>query len=149
MARDTDLPDAALRLGGDLRVAVGRVARRLRQLYATDDPVFSQLSVLSRLARNGPATPTVLAAAEQVRPQAMGATLRELERRGLVRRRPDPSDRRKVRIELTGAGGQAIGGKHQAINQRLARALANGFTPAEQEQLAAALPLLDRLADQL
>jgi DNA-binding MarR family transcriptional regulator len=146
MTTSSELPDAALGLGGDLRVAVGRVGRRLRQLYATDDPVFSELSVLSRLDRHGPATPTVLAAAEHVRPQAMGATLSGLEQRGLVRRRPDHSDRRKVRVELTAAGRQAIGGKHQAVNQRLGRALADGFTPAEQDQLAAVVPLLERLA---
>jgi hypothetical protein len=44
---------------------------------------------------------------------------------------------------------KAIGGRHQAVNQRLARALADGFSGAERDQLAAALPLLERLADQL
>jgi DNA-binding MarR family transcriptional regulator len=146
MSTSSRLPDATLRLGGDLRVAVGRAGRRLRQLYATDDPVFSELSVLSRLDRHGPATPTTLAAAEHVRPQAMGATLHGLEQRGLVRRRPDPTDRRKVCIELTAVGRQAIGGRHQAVNQRLARVLTDGFTAAEQHQLAAAVPLLERLA---
>src|SRR5215813_2962016 len=86
-----DTPAALNATGGDLRLAVGRVARRLRQLYTAEDLTFSETSVLSRLDREGATTPTALAAAEHVRPQAMGATLSALQQRGLVRRRDDPN----------------------------------------------------------
>jgi DNA-binding MarR family transcriptional regulator len=143
-------PPAALdATGGDLRLAVGRVARRLRQLYTAEELTFSETSVLSRLDREGATTPTALAAAEHVRPQAMGATLSALEQRGLVRRRDDPSDGRKVQIELTPAGRQALAAKHEAVAGIVNRALAEGFTPAERRALAAAVPLLDRLAERL
>jgi DNA-binding MarR family transcriptional regulator len=141
-----DVPEAALAAGGDLRIAIGRVGRRLRQLYATNDPTFSEISVLSRLKADGAATPSALAAAEHVRPQAMGATLSALERRGLVERSPDPSDRRKVLVEITTAGWESLVARDLGVSQRMARALADGFTPAEQRQLAAAVPLLERLA---
>lgn len=45
---------------------------------------LSELSVLSRLDREGPATPGALATLERVKPQAMGATLTALEQRRLV-----------------------------------------------------------------
>jgi DNA-binding MarR family transcriptional regulator len=142
-------PDTLPATGGDLRLAIGRMARRLRQLYTADDLTFSETSVLSRLDREGSATPTILAAAEHVRPQAMGATLSALERRGLVHRRGDPTDGRKLLVELTSAGRHALARKHEVITQLMDRALADGFTAAERQVLAAAGPLLDRLAERL
>jgi DNA-binding MarR family transcriptional regulator len=141
-----DASKAALALGGDLRIAIGRVARRMKQLYAADDPRFSEMSVLSRLELHGATSPSTLAAAEHVRPQAMGATLSSLEQRRLVRRSPDPADRRKVLVEMTAVGRRSLSGRHQAVARRLGRALDDGFTTAEQRQLAAVVPLLERLA---
>ncbi len=50
----TDTADL-LRAGNDLRVVVGRIVRRLRQAHATGEVTLSELSVLSRLDRDGPA----------------------------------------------------------------------------------------------
>ena len=53
----------------DLRVAIGRVARRLRQLYATERESaasFIELGILVHLAREGPTSPTTLATGEGV-----------------------------------------------------------------------------------
>ena len=58
----------------ELRLAIGRVARRLRQLYATerDGAVsFIELGVLVRLQREGPTSPGTLAAGEGVTSQAI------------------------------------------------------------------------------
>jgi DNA-binding MarR family transcriptional regulator len=134
---------------GELRVAVGRIARRMKQLYEAGEVTFSETSVLSRLDRAGPATPGTLAAAEHVRPQAIVAIVNALELRGLVARSPDPTDGRKVLISLTEAGRQALADKSRALTLRMAQALTEGFSPAEQRQLRDALPLLDRLAGKL
>src|SRR5581483_7330594 len=115
----------------------------LKQVYAADALTFAETSVLSRLEREGPSTPTVLAAAEHVRPQAMGATLTALEQRGLIQRRDDPGDGRRVLVGLTDAGRQALDARHKAVTELIDRALASGFTPAECQALAAAIPLLD------
>jgi len=56
---------------------------------------LSQVSVLSRLDRDGPTTVTNLAHAEGVRPQSMGATVSALETTGLVSGAPDPNDGRQ------------------------------------------------------
>ncbi|HEY1487006.1 MAG TPA: MarR family transcriptional regulator, partial [Micromonosporaceae bacterium] len=70
-------------VASELQVALARVIRRLRQGHIPGDLTLSESSVLSRLDRNGPASPGELAADEHVRPQAMCATLAALERRQL------------------------------------------------------------------
>ncbi|MER7974595.1 MarR family transcriptional regulator, partial [Streptomyces sp. NPDC096080] len=82
-------------LAAALRLAVGRVTRRLRQAHTVGDVSLSEVSVLARLAGAGPASPSSLAESERVRPQAMATTLAGLTRRGLVRRAPDPADGRR------------------------------------------------------
>jgi DNA-binding MarR family transcriptional regulator len=131
----------------DLKVAIGRIARRMRQLYGADEVTFSEASVLARLHKQGPATPGALALDERVRPQAMGATLLALEQRGLIARSPDPADGRRVRISLTEAGRSVIVDKSRAMHRRLARVLAEEFTEPEQRQLIDVVPLLSRLAE--
>jgi DNA-binding MarR family transcriptional regulator len=79
----------------------------------------------------------------------MGATLRGLQARGLVERSTDPQDGRRVLLALTDTGRQALADKRGARTEQVARALADSFTPQELEQLAAAAPLLDRLAQRI
>lgn len=142
---------AAANLGADLRVAIGRTARRLRDLYAAaeDDLSFGEVSVLSRLLRTGASSPSALADRERVTPQAIGGILVTLQKRGLVARKPDPCDGRKLIVTITGAGRRALRDRSRVVSGHLARALDEELQPAEQEKLAAALPLLDRLADRL
>ncbi len=127
-------------------MALGRIVRRLRQGHAAGEVTLSEVSVLSRLDRDGPATPGALADDERVRPQAMGATLACLEQRQLVGRRPHPDDGRRVVMSVTAAGRQILLDRRSANTQRVTRALAEGFSPAEQRRLFAAIPLLERLA---
>jgi DNA-binding MarR family transcriptional regulator len=92
---------------------------------------------------------SALARLEQISPQSMGATLSALEARGLVRRGPDARDGRRVVLEVTEAGRQLLGDKRDARTRQLARALSAGFTSDELNQLMAAAPLLERLAQSM
>ncbi|MGO8947604.1 MAG: MarR family winged helix-turn-helix transcriptional regulator [Ktedonobacterales bacterium] len=141
-----EISDEVARAGGELRALIGRLSRRLRQAQTADEITLSQASVLKRLEQDGPATTVVLAAAERVRPQSLGATLSALEHLGLVARRPDPDDGRCVVITLTPAGQEALDGVRRNRDELLARALADGFTEGERQALIMTLPLLDRLA---
>jgi DNA-binding MarR family transcriptional regulator len=79
----------------------------------------------------------------------MGATLSALESRGLLARAPDPQDGRRVILSFSGAG-QELLGSHRTVRVRApAQALATGFTADERRQLAAAAPLLERLAQSI
>src|SRR6185437_11831368 len=132
-----------------LRVSIGLLLRRLRQVQADGELTLPESSALTRLDRGGPATPSALARLEQISPQSMGATLSTLEARGMVERRPDPEDGRQAVISLTEAGLQALRNRRNARTEQLARALSAGFTRPELEQLIAAAPLIERLAQSL
>jgi DNA-binding MarR family transcriptional regulator len=132
-----------------LRVSVGMLLRRLRQVRPDDELTLPESSALARLDRTGPATPGALAKVEQISPQSMGATLAGLEARGLVARHPDPADGRRVVLSVTEAGLQLLRDKRGARTGQLAQALSAGFTAAELRQLAAAAPLLERLAQSI
>lgn len=145
VAKEDGITEVAVRLGGDLRIAVGRIARRLRQAHQAGDLTFSEVSVLSRLDRDGSASPGALAEMDGVRPQAMTATVGALERRGLVTRSADAQDGRRVLISVTQEGIQVLTDIRRASTVRLAGGLGQ-FTPQELERLEQAVPLLERLA---
>ncbi len=142
MPGETDVHDVA----AALRVSIGLLLRRLRQVRPEDELSLPESSALARLDRAGPATPGALAKLEQISPQSIGATLGALEGRGLIERHPDPADGRRVVMSVTAAGLEVLRSRRSARAEQLAQALAAGFTPAELSQLAAAAPLLERLA---
>jgi DNA-binding MarR family transcriptional regulator len=145
MAEDLDVGTVA----SALRVGIGLFVRRLQQSSVQPDLSLSELSALSRLERAGSATTSDLARVDQITPQAMGATLAALERHGLVERRRDPRDGRRVTMSVTEAGQQAVWNNRSAQIEQLAKALESGFTQAEIETLRAAAPLIERLAESL
>jgi DNA-binding MarR family transcriptional regulator len=134
-------------LAGALRVSIGLLRRRLRQAHGQGELTMPESAALARLDRGGPATASALAKLEQISPQSMGATLAGLESRGLVDRRGDPSDGRCVVLSITSAGLAVLRDRRHATTERLARALAAGFTEDELARLSAAAPLLERLAE--
>jgi DNA-binding MarR family transcriptional regulator len=136
-------------LAAALRVSLGLLVRRLRQIPVEGELTLSETSALARLDRGGPATPGALAKQEQISPQSMGATLAALESRGLIQRAPDPEDGRRVVLSITDAGLALLRSRRNAKVQELARALSADFTPAERDQLAAVAPLLERLAQSI
>ena len=117
-------------LVADLSASIGLLVRRLRQRKADGELTMPESTCLSRLDREGPATSSALAKQEQISPQSMGATLAGLEERGLVERRPDPEDGRKVVMSLTAPGRRALEQRRAAGTDAMARALATGFTAA-------------------
>jgi DNA-binding MarR family transcriptional regulator len=141
-------PGDTARLAAGLRLAVGRMTRRLRQAHAVEDVSLSGVSVLARLAADGPSSPGSLADLERVRPQAMASTLAVLEQRGLVGRGSDAADRRRIIVAITEEGRTMLAERRSESVQRLSAVL-DEFTTEERETLASALPLLDRLAERL
>ena len=130
-------------------LSVGLFKRRLRQVPAPGELSLPESSALRKLERGGPATVTALAKAEQISAQSMGATLGTLEARGLVKRQSDPADGRRAVMSVTESGLSALSDKRNARIAQLTRALAAGFTPEEMGQLAAAAPLIERLAESI
>jgi DNA-binding MarR family transcriptional regulator len=129
-----------------LRVGVSQLVRRLRQTRTDDDLTLPETSALARLDRDGPTTSSEMAKREQISPQSMGATLAALEARGLLERRSDPRDGRRILLSPTDAGREVLRSRRGARVEKIAEALASGFTPDELETLRTAAPLLERLA---
>lgn len=145
MPQDPSVDDVA----AALQMSIGLFLRRLRQVQAEGGLTLPEASVLKRLAAGGPTTVTALAKAEQISVQSVGATLGALEARGLVERRPDPGDGRRAILSTTEAGRKALGDKHNARTELLARALSAGFSAAELRQLMAVAPLIERLGQSI
>jgi DNA-binding MarR family transcriptional regulator len=130
-------------VASDLRVVLGQLIRRLRAEHRFP---LSQGAVLGRLDRDGPQSTSDLALAERVRPQSMAQTLGDLESDHLIVRRPDPDDRRRVLIELSDAGREALEQDRRHREGWLARSIDEELSNDEQEILAQAVELLQRLS---
>jgi DNA-binding MarR family transcriptional regulator len=77
----------------------------------------------------------------------MAQTVTELEDAGLLARRQDPTDGRRMLIELTDDGRVALTADRREREGWLAQVIADRLTPKEQRMLHEAVRLLDRLAD--
>ncbi len=136
-------------LAAALRVSVGLLLRRLRQIPNDGELTLPETAALARLDRSGPATSAALARLEQISPQSIGTTLAALEARGLIRRSADPQDGRRVILSLTDGGSEMLRNRRNHKTTALADALRAQFAPSELGQLAAVAPLLERLAQSI
>src|SRR3954470_21283438 len=94
-------PDADL--ADRLRLAVTRLARRLRQEGASG-LTPSQASALATVEREGSVTPSALAQHERIQRPTATRLLAALERDGLVVREADPYDGRVTRVRVSPQG---------------------------------------------
>ena len=97
MTDPTSGDDLAARTAREVRVAVGRVHRRLRLVANEGGLSASQSSALARIAKGEADTAAALAALDGVRPQSMAATVASLEKEGLLVRSEDPAGRQALR----------------------------------------------------
>jgi DNA-binding MarR family transcriptional regulator len=132
------------RLASELRMVLGHLLRRLRAEHRFS---LSQGSVLGRLDREGTKSIGDLAVAERVRPQSMTQTVGDLEAEGLIARRADPADGRRMLVELTEQGLLTLEEDRRKREGWLAHAIAEDLSVPEQRVLEEALDLLRRLAE--
>jgi DNA-binding MarR family transcriptional regulator len=137
----------AMVLATEIHAISGKLKRRLREQASAGDLTQSQLAVLGHLDRNGPTTVTALAKLEGVRSQSMGATVAALEAAGMVRGSPDPNDGRQTILSLTPACVALIKNGRAARTDWLLKTIETKLSAQEQQQLAAAIKLLNRLVD--
>ncbi|WP_051458739.1 MarR family winged helix-turn-helix transcriptional regulator [Microbispora sp. ATCC PTA-5024] len=123
-----------------------RFTRMFIRLPSVQRLSFTTLSVLHTLEGRGPMRLTDLTASEQVTQSAVTQIVTKLEREGLVRREPDPSDGRAVLVHVTAAGAAVVLGRRADRIAHLAE-LTDQLSPAEREAVAAALPALTRLVE--
>ena len=129
-----------------LRLAITRMARRLRQEAGTDlGP--SQVAALATIERHGPLAPSELAERERIKRPTATRILSRLLEAGLVERLPDPSDGRAAIVSATPEGRSLL----KRLRQRKTAYLATRLRelPAEDvETLARAADVLERLLEE-
>jgi DNA-binding MarR family transcriptional regulator len=135
---------ATISLSSQMRLAVMRLSRRLRQ-QSVGDITQSQLSALATVERAGALSLGELAEIERVAPPSMTRIAARLEERGLLARTADVTDRRVARVAITSEGRELLEETRTRRDAYLATRLA-AMSPEEQEVLMRALPLLERLA---
>jgi len=106
-------------LAQGLRALLGKLKRRLREQAGVGDLTPSQVSVLLRLEKDGPATASSLARAEGMRPQSMAPVIAALEDAGLVSGAPDPTDGRQTLLSLTDACRKLVNKGRAARQEKL------------------------------
>ncbi len=139
----TTLDTAAL--AHDLRLAVMRFSRRLRNQRVDTSVTLTHLAALSTLKRHGPMSPGELAAHERVQPPSMTRVVVALEGMGLVTRTPHPTDGRQVVIELTPAAEELLAAEARAREAWLA-AGCRSSAPRSAAVLREAAAIMDKLA---
>lgn len=90
--------------------------------------------VLAWVARHGPLRQACLAELTSLGPMAITGYLDRLEHAGLVRREPDPADRRAKLVSLTEASGPMLSSL-QRIGDQLRQAIRTGMDDDEWAQL--------------
>ncbi|HEX7731582.1 MAG TPA: MarR family transcriptional regulator [Rhodanobacter sp.] len=131
----------------ELRALVGKLKRQLREKVGVEGLTLSQIAVLTHLDRQGTATVSELARAENVRPQSMGTTVADLQALGLVDGMPDPGDGRRILLSLTWLAREKIRANRAAREDWLFHAIRERFNAGEQDALARGVELLKRLAE--
>jgi DNA-binding MarR family transcriptional regulator len=138
--------EADLDLVTELRLSVGRLARRLRQLEA-GGLTPSQLSALATVDRLGPLRLSELAAAEGISAPTTTKIVGHLEQAELVVRTTDADDRRCTLLTLTPAGRTRLKTIRSQRNAYLRQRLQD-LGADERATLAAAVPILRALTEE-
>lgn len=127
-----------------LAEVVSPLLRHAGSVFASHQVPFSQAGLLTQLHdQRTPQRMSALAKESGVTPRTVTTLVDGLERRGLVRRDPDPEDRRAVLVSVTGKGDDLMReiewGRHA-----LADDLIRGLRPEERAQFARLLGRLRR-----
>jgi DNA-binding MarR family transcriptional regulator len=128
-----------------LRVALARLSRRLRR-HELAGLTPTQLAALATIGKTGPMRLGDLAAAEGIAPSTLTRLVTALEEAGYVRRCTDPSDARASTLTITAHGQDALE-RIRTENTLMLTASLELLTPEQRSALAAALPVLEQLAD--
>ena len=128
-----------------LRVALARLSRRLRR-HELAGLTPTQLAALATIGKTGPMRLGDLAAAEGIAPSTLTRLVTALEESGYVRRGADPSDARASTLTITAHGQDALE-RIRTENTLMLTASLELLTPGQRSALAAALPVLEQLAE--
>jgi DNA-binding MarR family transcriptional regulator len=141
-----ETPPDDLDLDSQLRIAVGRLNRRIRAEKADGDLSDGQFSVLALLYRTGPRTVGELAEAERVTSPSMNRRVNTLVDGGYVTRESAPDDGRKVVVRVTQAGCAFVTETHRRRNHWLSKRTRE-LSDGQRETLRQAAAIMREISD--
>lgn len=131
-------------------VALRRILRvtelNSRELARKSDLTASQLLVLRYLSEQGAALPSAIAKSIDLKQATITVLVNKLEEAGLVTRRRDTEDRRRVWVELTDAGHAARKKSPDLLQNRFEQEF-DGLEEWEQAMIVATLERVAALLD--
>lgn len=131
-------------------VALRRILRvtelNARKLAHEAELTTSQLLVLQHVSQRGRALPSEVARAVTLKQATVTVVVNKLEDAGLVTRKRDTDDRRRVWIELTDAGKAALENSPDLLQHRFVKGFDN-LEDWEQSMIIAALERVSALLD--
>ena len=139
--------EQAVALAVELQMVIGKLKRKVREQSGPHDLRPSQVSVLLRLEKDGPAAVSTLARAEGMRPQSMSAIIAALLEDDWVIGSSDPNDKRQTLISLSTKCQTLLKEGRAARQNWLATTIQKRLPPLEQEKLAVAIEILSRLVE--
>jgi DNA-binding MarR family transcriptional regulator len=142
------MTDEVARLAGGLRTTVVRLNHFLREPVARRGVTPTRLTAMATLEKRGPMRPGDLADRLSITAASMSRLVEALEEGGWVEREPDPEDRRAQLLSLSRHGRETLARMRSEGTGELAEAI-RALPEAERDRLAAALPVLVRLSDDL
>jgi len=137
--------DRVVEVAAQLRMAILRTARRLRQEAGVDlGPAL--IAALGTVERHGPLTPSELADLERVKRPTATRMVNRLEAEGLILRARDPADGRSSLVSASPRGLELLRRLRKRRTAYLARRLRE-LDPDEVAALARAAEILERLVE--
>lgn len=130
-------------------IALRRILRvtelNSRKLADQSEFTASQLIVLQQVAENGSVLPSTIAKSVGLKQATVTVLVNKLERAGLVSRRRDTEDRRRVWIDITEAGLATLQKSPDLLQDRFA----SGFEALEEWEQSMIITALERIANLL
>ncbi|MET4897302.1 MarR family transcriptional regulator [Sphingomonadaceae bacterium jetA1] len=130
----------------NLIIRYGRIYMRLHRLLdrrmAAEGASLARTKMLLFIANRAPARAADLADFFNLAPRTVTQAIDTMERDGLVRRMPDPVDRRVKRLDITDSGRQVIK-QTEPLRLELVRQAVDVLTEEETQQLDHILTKLD------
>jgi DNA-binding MarR family transcriptional regulator len=118
--RDPQLDSSSLEVTGRLLLCAGyyeRTVDTVLKRFGLSIADFDVLNTLLRVSDQHGSKPSDMARSSLITTGAMTSRLDRLERAGLIRRTPDPADRRGVLVRLTPRGSKVV---RQALQELIA-----------------------------
>lgn len=133
-----------------LRVAIGRLSRRLRTTAAARNAELAPtaISVLLSVVRSRRVRLSELAESEGLNPTMLSRVVGGMVQDGLLLRSSDEGDRRAAWVEATGAGRKLAERMRRERTDAVNVALA-ALSEGDQQRIERALPALEALAEEL